>query len=145
MRVYLLADDAQFGAQSLDRKGFEHIADNVVLYCLLGVFKVVKPAQEGDIRRGAYLPHLARKLDTGDKGHPYVREEQVRLQFFHQLQGVQSVAGTADQTKAAVLPRYHAANGVPELVLIVCDSHGVERFIVLVRHRPFHYRKIRAY
>ena len=63
LRVYLPADVLQLCAQALHRQGLEHIADDVILYGLLGVLEVVMPAQEGDVRGRAHLAHLARQLN----------------------------------------------------------------------------------
>ena len=127
LRVYLLVDVAQLRAQALHGQGLEHVADDVVLYRLLGVLKVVVAAQEGYVRRGAHLAHLPGELDARDEGHSYVGEQQVRLQLFHELQRVQPVAGAAHELEAVLLPGDHGAHRLAQLVLVVGDYHGVER------------------
>ena len=103
------------------------IPDDVGLYGLLGVLEVVMPAQEGDVRGRAHLAHLPGQLDARDEGHAYVRQQQIRLQLFDQLEGVQPVAGVSNKAEAQLLPGYHGADGLPELVLVVRDYDGVKR------------------
>ena len=122
---YLPADDPQLLAQPLHGQGLEHIADDVVLDGLLGILKVVIAAEEGDIGGRPHLPHLPGQLDAGDKGHPDIGEQQVRLVLLHQLQCVQPVAGAPRQTEAQLLPRYHGAHRLSQLVLVVGDNHRV--------------------
>ena len=123
--IDLLADGAQLLSQALDGQGLEHVADDVVLDGLLGVSEVIVAAQEGDVGGRAHLPHLPGQLDARDKGHPDVGEQQIRLVFFHQLEGVQPIAGTARQTEAQLLPWNHGADCLPQLVLVVRDNHRV--------------------
>ena len=108
------------------RQGLEHIADDIILDGLLGVFKVVVAAEERDVGGGPHLPHLPGQLNPGDKGHPDVREQQVRLPLLHQLEGIQTVAGAAHQQEAELLPGDHAAHRLPKLVLVVGDYHSIQ-------------------
>ena len=127
LRVYLLVDVAQLRAQALHGQGLEHVAYDVVLYRLFCVFKVVVAAQEGYVRGRAHLAHLSCQLYTRDKGHTYVRKQQVRLQLLHELEGIEPVAGTAHKAETVFLPGYHGAHRFPEFVLVVCDYYGVKR------------------
>ena len=116
---------SQLRPQSLHGQGLEHIADDVVLDGLLGIFKVVIAAEEGDVGGRAHLPHLPGQLDARDEGHPDVGEQQIGLVLLHQLQGVQAVAGAPGQTEAQLLPGDHGAHRLPELILVVGHDHRV--------------------
>jgi hypothetical protein len=124
--VDLLADIAQLGGQALQCQRFEHIADDVVLNGLFGVFKIVVAAEKGDIGGRTNFPHLPCQLDAGDKGHADIRKQEIGLVFFHQLEGVQTVAGVSYQAKPVVLPGNHGAYGFPKFILVVGDDHSVE-------------------
>ena len=111
LSVDLLPDILQLLAQSFHGQGFEHIADNVILDCLLGVFKIVIAAEKRNVRGRADLAHLPGKLNTRDERHPNIGEQQVGLAFLHHLQGIQPVAGAAHQSETVVLPGNHGAYG----------------------------------
>ena len=123
--INLLVDAAQLGGNAVDGQRFEHIADDVVLDGLLGVLKVVVPAQERDVHGGAHFAHLTGKFDAGDEGHPDVGQQQIRLQLFHKLQRVQTVAGAAHQGKPQLLPGHHGAQGIPQHVLVIGHHNGI--------------------
>ena len=93
--IDLLADDAQLSPQALQRQGLEHVADDVVLNGLLGIFKIIVAAEKGDVGGRAYLSHMAGQLNARDKRHADIGEQQIRLILLHQLEGIQSVAGAA--------------------------------------------------
>ena len=121
-------DDFQLGRNAVNGQRLEHIADDVVLDGLLGVLEIVKAAQKGNVHGGADLPHLPGQLDAGDERHTDVGQQQVGLQLFHQLQGVQPVAGAAHQAEPQLLPGHHGAYGLAQHVLVVGHNDGVNGF-----------------
>ena len=125
--VDLLPDGPQFRPQTLHGQRLEHIADDIVLNGLFGVLKIIISAQKGDIRGGPHLPHLPGQLYARDKGHPDIGQQQVWGVLFHQLKGVQSVAGAPHQAEAIVLPGDHGTHRFPQLVLVVGHDHGILR------------------
>ena len=135
--VYLPVDVPQLLPQSLYRQRLEHVADDVVLNRLFRVFKVVIAAEKGNVRCGTHLPHLPGQLNARDKRHSDIGEQQIRLVLFHQLEGIQPVAGAAHQAESQLPPGDHGTHRLPQLVLVVRSHHCVGR---LGRHgisRPF--------
>ena len=123
--VDLLSDVTQLFPQSFHGQGLEHVADNVILNGLLGIFKIIVTAEECDIGGRPNLTHLPGQFDPGDKGHANIRQQQIRLVLFHQLKGVQSIAGAPHQAKSKILPGDHGAHRFSQFVLVIRHNYGI--------------------
>lgn len=67
---------------------------------------------------------LSGESRPGNKRHPDIRQQEIRLKRFHQLQRVQPVPGASHKAEAQGLPVDQLADGAQQLRLIVRHQNG---------------------
>ena len=67
---------------------------------------------------------LSGERRPGNKRHPDIRQQEIRLKRFHQLQRVQPVPGAPHKAEAQGLPVDQLADGAQQLRLIVRHQNG---------------------
>ena len=118
--VYFPLYHDQFPGQIRHGNRFQHITNNIILDRLLGITEFIKPAQKGNLRGGADLPHLPRQLNTRYKRHFYIRQKKIRLHFFHQFQSLHTVLGFSYHPKSGAFPINAAHNRPAQFFFIIC-------------------------
>ena len=108
--IDLLLNLNQILRQISHGNGFQHIADNIVLDRLLGVGKIVETAQKRNLRGRADFPHLSGQLHAGNKRHPDIGKQQIRLLLADHLKGLHPVLRLAHYLKSYLLPVNPADN-----------------------------------
>ena len=67
---------------------------------------------------------LSGESRPGNKRHPDIRQQEIRLKRFHQLQRVQPVPGASHKAEAQRFPVDQLADGAQQLRLIVRHQNG---------------------
>ena len=120
----LVVDFPQFLRQLRHADGLEQVGHDLVLDPGLGVFKIVVAAQERHLQQRLDGLRLSGEGRPGNKRHPDIRQQEIRLKLFHQLQRVQSVPGASHKAEAQRFPVDQLADGAQQLRLIVRHQNG---------------------
>ena len=120
----LVVDLPQLLRQLRHADGLEQVGHDLVLDPGLGVLKIVVAAQKRHLQQRLDGLRLSGEGRPGNKRHLDIRQQEIRLKLFHQLQRVQSVPGAAHKAEAQRFPVDQLADGAQQLRLIVRHQNG---------------------
>ena len=123
----LVAQAHQDPGKLLLLEGLEQIILHAVFQRILGIFKLPVTADDDKMQIRLQFLRLLDQLDPAAPRHPDIRDQQIRMQFPHQLQRPQTVIGRADDLISQTLPVNQLLQQKKDLLFVICQNdfqHG---------------------
>ena len=90
-----------------------------------GIFKLVKPGKEQDLRGRVFCLDPAGQFQAVHKGHPNICHDHIRLAFLHKLQCLHPVIGMSSHTESQSLPVDLFHDHMDNLFFIIHEKYRI--------------------